>query len=312
MNRDDLTLPSHGLPRQAPQVQTGGAQMSRIVAGAWRMAEWQRSPQDHLRWIEGCLSLGITTFDHADIYGDYGAETLFGQALALSPGLRQRMQIVSKCGIRLVSAHRPAHQIKSYDTSAEHVMASVDASLRALQTDCLDVLLIHRPDCLLRADEFARCAEDLRQAGKVRHVGVSNFNVHQFNLLHHHTRLVTNQIEWSPLHMQPLEDGTLDQAQMLGLRPMIWSPLAGGGLFTSEDAAARRVREVLDALAREWGCDPATVACAWLLRHPSGPIPIWGSRRLGVMQQAVAACQLSLSAEDWYRIWRAAKGHDVA
>ena len=312
MNRDDLTLPSHGLPRPAPQVQTGGAQMSRIVAGAWRMAEWQRSPQDHLRWIEGCLSLGITTFDHADIYGDYGAEALFGQALALSPGLRQRMQIVTKCGIRLVSAQRPAHQIKSYDTSAEHVMASVDASLRALQTDSLDVLLIHRPDCLLRADEFARCAEDLRQAGKVRHVGVSNFNVHQFNLLHHHTRLVTNQIEWSPLHMQPLEDGALDQAQMLGLRPMIWSPLAGGALFTSGEAAARRVRDVLDDLAREWGCDPATVACAWLLRHPSGPIPVWGSRRLGAMLQAVAACQLSLPAEDWYRIWRAAKGHDVA
>lgn len=298
--------------RPAPQVQSGGVQLSRIAAGAWRMAEWQRTPQAHLHWIEGCLELGITTFDHADIYGHYTVEALFGQALALQPSLRSRMQLVSKCGIKLVSPQRPAHALKSYDTSATHVTASVEASLRALQTDYLDVLLIHRPDLLLRADELARCFEDLRAAGKVRHFGVSNFNVHQFKLLNVHTDLVTHQLELSPLHMQAFDDGTLEQAQMLGVRPMIWSPLAGGRLFTSDEPAAQRVRQVLDALAHEWGVAPATVACAWLLRHPSGPIPVWGSQRLSAMQDAVAACTLDMPSEDWYRIWSAAQGRAVA
>lgn len=311
MSAEDLALTAPSTHGRVPQVDTGGAVLSRIVAGAWRMVEWARSPQDHLRWIEGCVSLGITTFDHADVYGDYGGEQVFGQALALSPGLRQQVQLVSKCGIRLVSPQRPAHQVKHYDTSTAHVIASVESSLRALRTDYLDVLLIHRPDVLLDADEFARCADDLRTAGKVRHVGVSNFSVSQFNLLNARTRLVTNQIQWSPLHLQPLEDGTLDQAQMLGIRPMIWSPLAGGRLFDTTDAVARRVHTELAALAQAWDTDVSTVACAWLLRHPSGVVPVLGSRRLGAMQQAAAACHLQLSAQDWYRVWRAAKGHDV-
>jgi predicted oxidoreductase len=312
MSADDLVLPVSGLPARVPQVQSGDAVFSRVVAGAWRMVEWARSAQDHVRWIEGCVSLGMTTFDHADVYGSYRAEEVFGQAMALSPGLRQQLQLVTKCGIRLVSPQRPAHRIKHYDTSAAHVVASVESSLRALRTDYLDVLLIHRPDALLDADEFARCADDLRQAGKVRHVGVSNFSVSQFNLLHARTRLVTNQIQWSPLHLQPLEDGTLDQAQMLGIRPMIWSPLAGGRLFDTTDPVARRVHDELAALARDWDTDVTTVACAWLLRHPSGVVPVLGSRRLAAMQQAAAACHLQFPAEDWYRVWRAAKGHDVA
>jgi predicted oxidoreductase len=285
---------------------------SRIAAGAWRMADWGMTPQARLSWIEACLDLGVTTFDHADIYGAYTAEALFGEALALKPALRERMQIVSKCGIKLVSSNRPQHRIKSYDTSPEHVIASVDASLKALKTDHLDVLLIHRPDALLDAQELAHCFEYLRSAGKVRHFGVSNFTPSQFELLHKRIPLVTNQIECSPLHLEPFTDGSLDQAQSLGLPPMIWSPLAGGQLFHGTDDTSVRVRAVLKRLAHEWHSSVTAVACAWLMRHPSRPIPVLGSQRMQAYEEAVSAASLKMDRETWYEIWSAGAGRNVA
>lgn len=285
---------------------------SRVAAGAWRMADWGMTPQARLTWIEACLDLGITTFDHADIYGAYTAEALFGEALALKPALRQRMQIVSKCGIKLVGPNRPQHRIKSYDTSPEHVMASVNASLKALQTDHLDVLLIHRPDALMDVAELAHCFESLRTSGKVRHFGVSNFTPSQFELLHKCIPLVTNQIECSPLHLEPFTDGTLDQAQSLGLPPMIWSPLAGGKLFHSADDAALRVRTVLERVANECNSSVTAVACAWLMRHPSQPIPVLGSQRVQAYEAAASAIHFKMDRETWYEIWSAGAGRDVA
>lgn len=288
-----------------------GPALSPIIAGAWRMGEWNYSAQQRLRWIEQALDLGVTSFDHADIYGSYTVEALFGDALALRPELRQRMQIVSKCGIRLVSERRPAHSIASYDTSRAHVLASVDESLRSLRTDRLDLLLIHRPDALMDPDELARTFDELKAAGKVLHVGVSNHSPSQFALLHARHRLATNQIEFSPLHLAPLADGTLDQSLDLGVRPMAWSPLGGGRLFSGEDAQALRVRAELAELGEHYGASVATMAYAWLLRHPSKPVPITGSGRIEGLQDAVAALGIALSAEDWYRVWRASTGHDV-
>lgn len=285
--------------------------LSPIVAGAWRMAEWGFGVQQRLAWIEQCIELGITSFDHADIYGGYTVEALFGEALAAAPGLRERMQIVGKCGIKLVSAQRPGHAIKSYDSSRAHVMASVDASLQALRTDRLDVLLIHRPDLLMDPDELADTFRALQAAGKVLQFGVSNHNPAQLAMLHRRFPLATHQVELSPLRMGALADGTLDQCTDLGLRPMIWSPLAGGRLFTAQDAQAQRVREVLQALAAQHDVAAATVAYAWLLRHPSRPWPIAGSSRIQAMQEAVAALQVTLSAQDWYRVWQASMGHEV-
>lgn len=285
--------------------------LSRIIAGAWRLDQWQWSPQQRLRWIEENLALGISSFDHADIYGAYTVEALFGEALALAPGLRERLQLVGKCGIRLAVPARPGNLIHHYDTSAAHVRASVEQSLAALRTDRLDLLLIHRPDALLEADELAACFEALRREGKVLHFGVSNFSPAQFALLHSRIPLVTNQIELSPLHRQPLHDGTLDQCQQLGLRPMIWSPLAGGRLFTGEDDAARRVQAELQHLSGELSVSATTLAFAWVLRHPSRPLPIIGSRRIEAAREAVAALQLKLDAQQWYRLWRAGAGHDV-
>ena len=288
-----------------------GPALSPIVAGAWRMAEWKLSAQERLRWIEDNLALGITSFDHADIYGGYQVESLFGEALALAPALRRRLQLVSKCGIKLVSPARPDNRFHCYDTSAAHVRASVDASLRALRTEHLDLLLIHRPDALMDAAELADTFDGLRRAGKVLHFGVSNFRPSQLELLHARSPLATNQVELSPLHLEPLHDGTLDQCQRLGLRPMIWSPLAGGRVFSGDDEHARRVRDELRRLAAELGATVTTVVFAWLLRHPSRPRPIVGSRRLDAAREAVAALDLRLTPEQWYRVWTASAGHEV-
>ena len=286
--------------------------LSPVVAGLWRLAEWRLGTQGLVRWIEQALDLGVTSFDHADIYGGYTIEGLFGNALAASPGLRERLQIVTKCGIKLVAPARPAHAVKHYDSSRAHVLASVDNSLRALRTDRIDLLLIHRPDPLADPDELADTFTTLRAQGKVLHFGVSNHAPSQLAMLHRRFALATNQIEFSPLHLQPLADGTLDQCLDLGLRPMLWSPLAQGRLFTSDDEAAQRVRGVLGELAHELGVSPATIAYAWLMRHPSRPHPITGSSRIEAIAEAVAAQKITLDRQQWTRVWTAGTGHDVA
>ncbi len=285
--------------------------LSPIVAGLWRLHEWGLDAAGTVRWVEQALDLGITSFDHADIYGGYRVEALFGQALAAAPGLRKRLQIVTKCGIKLQHPARPAYQAKSYDSSRAHIVASVDESLRALQTDRIDLLLLHRPDLLMDPAEVADTFRHLLAAGKVLHFGVSNHTTGQVAMLRKRHPLATNQIEFSPLQMQALADGTLEQCVDLGMRPMIWSPLAGGRLFSGTGDQAQRVRGVLAALAEQHGVSLATVAYAWILRHPSRPHPITGSGRQEALTEAVAATGLTLSPEDWYRVWKASMGHEV-
>jgi predicted oxidoreductase len=286
-------------------------QLSPVIAGTWRLHEWGLDAPALARWIEGAVDLGVTTFDHADIYGGYTVEALFGQALAHAPALRQRLQIVTKCGIKLHHANRPGHTLKSYDSSGAHITASVHESLRALGTDHIDVLLLHRPDLLAQPAELAATFDALRKAGKVLQFGVSNHSPEQLATLLRRTPLVTHQLEFSPLQMKALADGTLDQCVDLGLRPMLWSPLGGGRLFTGSGAQELRVRAVLQALAQQHGVAPATVAYAWLMQHPSRPLPVVGTRRLDGLAEAMAALQLTLSREDWYRVWQASMGHAV-
>ena len=285
--------------------------LSPIVAGLWRLNEWGLDVPARVRWIEQALDLGITSFDHADIYGGYSVEAAFGEALAAAPALRQRMQIVTKCGIKLKHPARPGHALKSYDTSRAHVLASVDESLRALHTDHVDLLLIHRPDALMDPDELADAFNHLRAEGKVLAFGVSNHSPQQLAMLHRRHALVCNQVEFSPLQMRALADGTLDQCTDLGLQPMLWSPLGGGRLFTGQDEQARRVRAALQSLAHIHGVSLSTMAYAWLLRHPSKPVPITGSGRIQALAEAVAALPLRLSAEDWYSVWQASMGQEV-
>ncbi|WP_426340308.1 aldo/keto reductase [Pseudoduganella sp. S-14] len=286
--------------------------LSRIVAGMWRMTEWDMTPQQRLAFIEQCIALGVTSFDHADIYGGYGVEGLFGEALALKPALREQLQIVSKCGIKLVSGRRPTHTIQHYDTSSAHIVASVENSLKELRTDYLDLLLIHRPDPLMDFDEVANTFQRLRSEGKVREFGVSNFSRHQFETLNRRLPLVTNQVEFSPLHLEPMFDETFDGLQDLGVQPMIWSPLGGGRLFTAGDEQGERLRLKIKEVADELNRPFASVVFAWIMQLPCRPVPLTGSGRIESIEVAVEATQFSLSRPQWFEILRAARGHEVA
>ncbi len=297
-----------------PRVATSssGPVLSRIVAGMWRMTEWGMSAEQRVAFIERCIALGVTSFDHADIYGGYGVESLFGEALRLQPSLRDRIELISKCGIKLVSPQRPQHTIQHYDTSAEHIVDSVDESLRQLGTDRLDLLLIHRPDPLMDFDEVARTFEQLRLAGKVLHFGVSNFSRHQFEMLDQRIKLATNQVEFSPLHTAPMFDQTFDGLHDLGVSPMIWSPLAGGRLFNGGEEYADNLRLVIKGIADEIGQPFASVVFAWIMQLPSRPLPLTGTGRVEAIAVAVAGTQFTLSRPDWFSILRAARGHEVA
>ncbi|SCK11247.1 aldo/keto reductase family oxidoreductase [Vogesella sp. LIG4] len=286
-----------------------GPLLSPVAAGVWRLHEWGFDDAALAAWVEHAIALGITTFDHADLYGGFRCEALFGRWLKANPSRRDAIQLVSKCGIKPPDAAR-GWRVKHYDSSAEHITASVHASLQQLGSDYLDLLLIHRPDPLLEPDEVAETFARLRDAGKVRHFGVSNFSPSQYALLASRTTLVTNQIEASLLHTAPLFDGSFDQCLQLGIRPMLWSPLAGGRLF---DAAANpALAAALNLLAGELGVGTAAVALAWLLRHPCRPLPIVGSRKLAALDDAAAACRLQLTRQQWFTLLQVAQGHEVA
>ena len=294
------------------ETRAGTLTLSRIVAGMWRIGDWNMPVAARVTFIEQCLALGVSSFDHADIYGNYSAEGLFGEALRAQPSLRDRIQLISKCGIKLVSPARPQHGIQHYDTSAAHIAASVDESLRQLHTDRLDLLLIHRPDPLMDFDEVAEAFTRLRAAGKVLHFGVSNFSRHQFESLNRRIALATNQVEFSPLHTAPLFDETFDGLHDLGVAPMIWSPLAGGGLFTATDERAEALRHVIKEIAGRIGQPFASVVFAWIMQLPCKPLPLTGSGRIEAIAVAVAGTTFTLSRADWFAILRAARGHEVA
>jgi len=296
------------------QIAPNGPEFSRIVLGLWRLGSWQMTAQQRVSFLEQALALGITTIDQADIYGDYQSESLLGDAIALAPHLRDQFQFVSKCGIKLVSDKRPAHGMQHYDTSAAHIIASAEQSLRAMQIDQLDLLLIHRPDPLMDADEIAGAFRHLQESGKVRHFGVSNFTNSQFELLAARFPLVTNQVELSLLHIQALHDGTLDLCQRLRIAPMIWSALGGGNLFRplhEQDERSQRISAVLARVAAELDVSPGTIALAWILQHPSRPLVLTGSGRLAAIQEAVSATAITLSREQWFALWCASAGKNV-
>lgn len=287
-----------------------GPEFSRIVMGYWRLMEWQLSPTALLDLIKYHLDLGVTTLDHADIYGGYQCEEAFGRALRLEPALRSRMELVSKCGIALTA--KPEHALNHYNTSKEHIIASAEASLQKLGTDHLDLLLIHRPDPLMDADEVAEAFIALQQAGKIRHAGVSNFTARQFELLQSRLPfpLVTNQLEISPLNQDLTLDGTLDQCQQLRIRPMAWSCLGGGSLF--HDGRYEGLRHELERIREEVGAQTLEqVVYAWVMMLPSQPLPIIGSGKRERIASAVASEQIKLDRQQWFRIRKAALGYDV-
>jgi predicted oxidoreductase len=283
-----------------------GPEFSRIAQGLGGAARWNLSAQELLSRVQRGVYLGVTTLDIAAIYGGGRCETLLGDALALKPSLRDEVEIVTKCGIGTWET-----SIYHYDTRKAHILWSVEQSLRKLRTDRVDLLLIHRPDPLMDADEVAEAFGELRQSGKVLHVGVSNFTPSQVELLASRlpVPLVTNEVQFSAMYLETWFNGTLDQCQRLRISPMAWSPLGGGRLFHEESKWAERIRSEMYAAGK--ALDGATldqVALAWILKHPARIAPILGTSRIDRVRSAVQAEGLELSREQWFRIWVASTG----
>jgi predicted oxidoreductase len=286
----------------------------RLVHGHWRLSEWELTDQELLTLTKKVMELGITAFDHADIYGNHTCEKLFGDALALDPGLRDRLRIVTKCGIKLANPKFPERKIKTYDYSYSHIVSSVEQSLRNFRTDRIDLLLLHRPSPLFDPGEAAKAFSHLKNSGKVLSFGVSNFTPLQFEMLGKYTEepLVTNQVEISPYCLEHFDNGNMDFFIKEKIKPMAWSPLAGGRLFNPADEKGHRILHVLKEIAVEMQIDALDkIAYAWLLRHPANIIPVVGSGKIERIRIAANAVRIDIGDENWFRIYNAAKGTEL-
>ncbi|MGL5100528.1 MAG: aldo/keto reductase [Fusobacteriaceae bacterium] len=288
-------------------------EVSNIALGLWRLDSWGMSKEELLNYLEAAIKIGVTTFDHADIYGSYTCEKLFGEALALKPELRDEIELISKVGIKLVSHNMVENTYHCYDTSYDHIVKSVEKSLINLNTQYLDLVLIHRPDMYMDVDETARALTYLKNSGKVLEWGVSNFLPSDFNLLQSRLdfKLVTNQIEVSPLKTGHFFDGTINFMQEKRLPTMIWSPLAGGDIFTSKNENVTQLREVLKRLAQKYSCEIDSVVYAWHLAHPANFIPICGSAKIERLKAAQKGCSVKITREEWFEILQKGMGVDV-
>jgi predicted oxidoreductase len=290
----------------------GPVSFSRIAYGMWRLGDDRDTSPAHVQAkIEACLAQGLTTLDQADIYGGYTAEALLGGCLRAAPHLRDKVEIVTKCGIIAPVGRHAAAQVKHYDTTAPHIIQSVETSLKEMATGHVDLLLIHRPDPLMDHAETGAALDALVASGKVRAVGVSNFMPHDFTLLQSamRERLVTNQIELSLAHHRPFTNGELAFLQERAITPMAWSPLGGGRLFGSENAG---VTESLGRLAKANDVAPSSVAVAWLLAHPARIMPVIGTNRIERIRQIGEALKVRLGRQDWFELYTAALGREVA
>lgn len=291
---------------------TDDLSFSRIIQGFWRLSNWGQTPSETLKFMNNCIELGITTFDTADIYM---SETYQREAMKLDKTIRNKIEIVTKCGIKppiegLFKDVKTPH----YNSTKDHIINSVDNSLIRLGVDNIDVVLIHRPDYLMDPSEVAEAFNEIKKAGKVREFGVSNFTPSQFNLLasYYDGKLVTNQIEISPLTVSAFEDGSIDNAMINHSSLMAWSPLAGGKLFKDDCEQAMRVRASLNELKEKYSVSSIDqIAYSWLLKHPAKIMPIVGTSKISRVKQATSALNINLSHEDWYYILESSLGRSV-
>ena len=295
------------LPPATRQLGASGIEVSPIAWGMWRLADNGRTASDAAKLVHAALDAGITFLDTADIYGFDGsggfgdAEALLGEVLAAEPALRGRMVLATKGGIM---------PPLPYDQSAEYLRSAIDASLTRLKVDSVDLWQIHRPDILAHPQETARVLDDAVASGKIRALGVSNFTMAQTAALNHFLghKLVTTQPEISPLRIDCFENGELDQAMMLGLTPMAWSPLGGGRLTAPESAREHAVAAALGAVAAAQGVSRTACAYSWLMAHPAGIIPIIGSQNPERIAESTQALNVRWNRTNWYAVLVAARG----
>jgi predicted oxidoreductase len=261
-----------------------------------------------LNMIHICLENKITTFDHADIYGSYTTEADFGKAFASSKIAREKMQLISKCGIQMLAENRD-NKIKHYDYSKSHIIWSVEQSLKNLKTDYLDVFLLHRPSPLMQSDEIAEAVEKLKSEGKIIDFGLSNFTNSQTELIRKKTEVSYNQVQFSATNFEPMVDGSFDYMQLNNIRPMSWNPL--GFVFRKDIPQTYRLKKILATLVSKYHLGADTILLAWVLKHPAKVLPIAGTVNIARIQSLMKAVELDLEKEDWFAIWAESMGEDV-
>lgn len=284
-------------------------QLSPIVAGTMNWGIWDKklSTSEMIHLINICIENKISTFDHADIYGSYTTEAEFGKAFAESKMAREKIQLISKCGIQLEGNRK--NTIKHYDYSKEYIIWSAENSLKNLQTDYLDVFLLHRPSPLMVADEIAEAVEKLKKDGKIIDFGLSNFTSSQTELIRQKTEINYNQIQFSATHHEAMLDGSFDYMQVHGIRPMSWNPL--GTVFREDTEQTRRLKKVLAELVEKYGVGSDTILLAWILQHPAKVIPVAGTVNIARIQQLMKAVELKIDKQDWFAIWTESMGNEV-
>jgi predicted oxidoreductase len=288
----------------------GKTTLSPIIAGAMNWGIWDKNlnTKEIINMIHLCLENKITTFDHADIYGSYTTEADFGKAFASSKIDRSAMQLISKCGIQMLAKNRNT-TIKHYDYSKNHILWSVENSLKNLQTDYLDVLLLHRPSPLMQADEIAEAVLKLKTDGKIIDFGLSNFTSSQTELIRQKTEISYNQVQFSATNFEPMLDGSFDYMQAHQIRPMSWNPL--GSVFREDNEQTHRLKKLLATLVSKYELGSDTLLLSWILQHPSKVIPIAGTVNIARIQSLMKATELQLDKEDWFAIWAESMGKDV-
>jgi predicted oxidoreductase len=283
---------------------------SKIIAGTMTWGVWGKNCTSNqmIELINSCLESGISTFDHADIYGGYTTESDFGNAFSESKIDRQDIQLISKCGIQMVTENR-SNSIKHYAYSKDYIVWSAEQSLKNLKTDYLDLLLLHRPSPLMQADEIAEAVEKLKMDGKILDFGVSNFTPSQSNLIETKTKINYNQIEFSITHLEPMLNGSLDHMQTNRITPMCWSPL--GTVFRNDNEQSLRIKQVTNQLAAKYEVTDDVVLLAWILKHPAGILPVCGTADQNRIANLMQATTLNMELQDWFALWTASTGNDV-
>ncbi len=284
--------------------------------GTWRILDDENPPSDEAlaERLRKCVECGIDVIDTAEIYGGYQVEEAVGNALKTDSELRDGFTFVTKAGIDVPSAEKAHASIPQYDATSGNLVHCAEKSLRLLGIESIDLFLVHRPDWLAHPEDTANGLQKLLDSGKVKNVGVSNYTIHQFETLDQllDGRLATNQVEFSPLCMDPLYDGVFEQCLQKKVRPMAWSPLGGGSLFSDRDGAGKRLRDKIMELSPKYGDAPVdAMVYAWILAVPANPTVILGTNKRDRIASGVKGKSIKLEREDWYAIWEAAKGQSV-
>lgn len=283
------------------------------IVGCMRWGVWGENftTQQYEQIINQCLEIGLDIFDHADIYGHYTTEADFGNALKGNTSLRGQIKIITKCGINMLTPNRPHHAIKSYDTSAAHIIKSVEQSLQNFHTDYIDTLLIHRPDLLIDVEEVAATISRLKKSGKIKTFGVSNFTTSQVALLHKYIPVEHHQVEISVTNLNAFDNGVLDQCQLEKFEAQSWSPM-GNGLFTENTEQHTRILAEAARLSKAYECSINQILLAFLYAHPSQIAPVIGTTKFERILEAKKAMEIELQREDFYKLWSASTGKEVA